>query len=299
MSTQISDLAGTGCLGVATVSGSTPSTGGPLPAGRCSVHGGTGVGPIDAAEARLDAGTPFPVPGPGVESVARALLAWVSASAAVEGRPGAECSSGAVALLFTDLVGWTRLSTRLPRCQADAIRRQHFSTLAGPIAVTGGTEVKRLGDGIMATFSTATAALQCAVEMQRAVDLDNRSTAHPLGLRVGISAGDVTREGSDCYGDPVIEAARLCAFAAGGQVLAARVVKEMAGRHVSFAYRSVGQPELKGLADPVEVFEVGWEPLSARGPGANSAWQLDPVAGLPTGRPSVPSSPIAYSHCFH
>ncbi len=74
----------------------------------------------------------------------------------------------------------------------------------------------------------------------------------------------MTREGADYFGDPVIEAARLCAIAAGGEILAAQVVKDMAGRRAQFPYRSVGRPELKGLPHPFEVFQVYWNPIAVR-----------------------------------
>ena len=70
------------------------------------------------------------------------------------------------------------------------------------IAETGGTEVKGLGDGIMVVFSTASAAISCAVAMQQMVDWDNRSAGQPLGLRVGLSAGEAIREADDYYGRP-------------------------------------------------------------------------------------------------
>ncbi len=59
----------------------------------------------------------------------------------------------------------------------------------------------------------------------------------------------------------MIEAARLCAKAAGGQILATDVVKISAGRRSSHDFTSLGEVELKGLPDPVETFEVGWAPL--------------------------------------
>ena len=83
----------------------------------------------------------------------------------------------------------------------------------------------------------------------------------PLGLRVGVSAGEVTREADDYFGEPVIEAARLCGLASGGQILVADLVRAMAGRRSSHTFSSLGALDLKGLSDPVETLEVGWEPL--------------------------------------
>ncbi len=59
--------------------------------------------------------------------------------------------------------------------------------------------VKKTGDGFMVTFASAADAVAAAVAIQQAVHQHNRRAASaPLGVRVGISLGDVTWEGSDC-----------------------------------------------------------------------------------------------------
>ncbi len=168
-----------------------------------------------------------------------------------------------VAILFTDIVNSTELSQSLSPLAADEVRRGHFSILRQVIADTGGTEVKNLGDGLMVIFSSASAALGCGVSMQQAVDQDNRGREYSVGLRVGLSGGEVTREDDDYFGDPVVQAARLCAQCEGGQVLAADVVRAMAGRRNHHQCRSLGELELKGLPAPVETVAVLWEPLGA------------------------------------
>jgi adenylate cyclase len=117
-----------------------------------------------------------------------------------------------VSILFTDIVGSTELSQRLSPEVADEVRRGHFSILRQAIAETGGTEVKHLGDGLMVVFGSASAALASAVAMQQGVDRDNRDREHSIGLRVGLSGGEVSEEDGDYFGDPVVEAARLCAI---------------------------------------------------------------------------------------
>jgi len=167
-----------------------------------------------------------------------------------------------VAILFTDIVGSTELSQRLSPEAADEVRRGHFSVLRQAIAQTGGTEVKNVGDGVMAVFGSASAALGCAVAMQQGVEQDNRLGRHPsVGLRIGLSGGEVVPEDNDYWGDSVIEAARLCALCEGGQILASDVVRLTAGRRSPHRCRSVGALSLKGLPDPVGTVEVLWEPL--------------------------------------
>ena len=88
-------------------------------------------------------------------------------------------------------------------------------------SASGGIEVKNLGDGLMVMFSSPSRALAGAVGMQQAIEHHNRSDGEPLGVRIGMSAGEAVEEDGDFFGDPVVEAARLCAAAIGGQILAA------------------------------------------------------------------------------
>jgi class 3 adenylate cyclase/tetratricopeptide (TPR) repeat protein len=163
-------------------------------------------------------------------------------------------------VLFTDLVGSTALRSRLGETAAEELRHQHDALLSGAIEASQGHAVKNLGDGVMATFVGASDAVAAAVAIQQAVVRHNRSGRAALEVRVGISAGDVVFEGEDCFGTPVIEAARLCAAAAGGQILASEMVRWLA-RSAEVAFTAVGSLELKGLPEPVPAVQVDWEPL--------------------------------------
>jgi tetratricopeptide (TPR) repeat protein len=121
--------------------------------------------------------------------------------------------------------------------------------------------VKGLGDGVMVVFRSTSAALSCAVAMQQAVHRDNVGARHQLGLRIGLSGGEATIQANDYYGDPVIEAARLCAHADAGQILATDAVRMMGGRRSPYLFEQLGAVELKGLPEPVDVLDVRWEPL--------------------------------------
>jgi class 3 adenylate cyclase len=226
--------------------------------------GGNRHGLIGAISALADAGAPSRVPGTGADTLVAALTATIGIVQAHQEAQGKPPRRGPVqvTVLFTDLVGWTTVASRVWPETADELRRRHFSLLRQAVADSGGTEVKQLGDGTMVAFPTASAALACAVAMQRSVARDNRVSGHPLDLRIGLSGGEASREGTDYFGDPVIEAARLCSGALGGQILVSAVVKEMAGRRARYPYRALGGLDLKGLPEPLQTFEVGWEPRS-------------------------------------
>ena len=168
-----------------------------------------------------------------------------------------------VTVLFTDLVGSTELADRLGPDAADALRHHHFAVLRDAISAHEGTEVKSLGDGLMVVFSSVRAALDGAVAIQQQIERHNRGKDHRLQVRVGLSAGDTTMEDDDYFGPPVVEAARLCATAAGGSILTTEVVR-LQGARTGHHFRLVGDRQLKGLPEPVSVVELEWSPAPTR-----------------------------------
>jgi class 3 adenylate cyclase/tetratricopeptide (TPR) repeat protein len=175
---------------------------------------------------------------------------------------GARPGSGTATVLFTDLVGSTELRARLGEDAAETLRRTHDALLADAVSGSGGAVVKNLGDGLMATFAGAADAVSAAVTIQQAIDRHNaRADAPQLAVRVGISVGDITWDNGDYFGTPVIEAARLCAAARGGQILVADLVRALARGRGGHAFESVGALALKGLPDPVPTCAVSWVPL--------------------------------------
>jgi class 3 adenylate cyclase/tetratricopeptide (TPR) repeat protein len=163
-------------------------------------------------------------------------------------------------ILVTDLVASTELRARLGDEQAERLRRSHDRLLRTAIETHGGTVVKGLGDGVLARFPGATEGVAAAVAIQQAADAHTqRHPDLPLVLRVGLSAGDVTLDGGDVFGTPVVEAARLCAAASGGQILAAEVLRLLLKGRTGRNFRAVGKLDLKGLPEAVVTLEVPWE----------------------------------------
>ncbi len=187
-------------------------------------------------------------------------------------------TSGTATILFTDLVGSTDLRARLGDVIADQLRRTHDQLLAGAVSEQSGTVVKGLGDGLMASFTATADAVAAGAAIQRAIERANRGAddARRLAVRVGVSAGDVSWEEGDCHGTPVVTAARLCDRAEGGQILVDDLVRGLARGRTELSFRLVGELELKGLPEPVTVYEVPWEP--AAGDRAPLPAALLPVA---------------------
>ena len=170
-----------------------------------------------------------------------------------------------VAVLMTDLVGSTAMADRVGPEVAEELRQEHFGLLRGVLERTGGREVKNLGDGLMVVFDGAAQSLACAAQMQQAVEVRNRRAEEQLGVRIGVSVGEATTEEGDYFGEPVIEAARLCAHAEGGQIIVNDLVHRLAGSRDAHSFQSLGDLELKGISEPVQAFELQWEPTPVVG----------------------------------
>ena len=119
-----------------------------------------------------------------------------------------------------------------------------------------------MGDGFMASFSSATKALECAIAMQRAFAEHNESVEEPIRVRIGLNAGEPIAEDdpdgrSDLFGTAVNLAARICAHAEAGQILAPIVVRELAAGK-QFMFADLGETELRGFEDAVRLYELRW-----------------------------------------
>ena len=200
-------------------------------------------------------------PWPELERLERAILAQDRAlergpPAAADLAPDARRTTATV--LFTDIVGSTRLRSELGDEEADAVRREHDRRVRDVIGAHDGREVKALGDGFLAVFDSAGAAIACARDVQRAIDRQAHRGPVPVAVRVGIGAGDVAWEADDVFGTPVVEAQRLCAAAGPGEILAADAVRLLAGTAAREALEDAGELTLRGLAHPVRAWRVRW-----------------------------------------
>jgi class 3 adenylate cyclase/pimeloyl-ACP methyl ester carboxylesterase len=160
-------------------------------------------------------------------------------------------------VLFTDVVGHTEMMRRLGDERGREVLRDHERITRETLKAHGGTEVKTMGDGFMASFPSVTRAVECAIALLRAFAERNESAAEPLSIRVGLNAGEPIEEEGDLFGATVILAARIAAQADGSEILASMAVRELcAGKGFLFSDR--GEHVLRGFEDPVRMFEISW-----------------------------------------
>jgi class 3 adenylate cyclase len=160
-------------------------------------------------------------------------------------------------VLFSDVEGSTALTERVGDAKAREVLRAHERIVREALHAHGGAEVKAMGDGFMASFASATRALECAIAMQRAFAAHNETAEEPIRMRIGLNAGEPIAEQEDLFGTAVNMAARIAARAEGGEILASDVVRQLvAGKGFLFADR--GDVALRGFEDPVRLYEVRW-----------------------------------------
>jgi class 3 adenylate cyclase len=161
-------------------------------------------------------------------------------------------------VLFTDVVGHTEMMQRLGDTKGRDVLREHERITRETLKAHGGTEVKTMGDGFMASFGSVTSAMECAIALQRAFAEHTESMPEPLHVRVGLNAGEPIEEDGDLFGAMVILASRIAAKAGAGEILIPEPVCHLlSGKTFTFSDR--GEYEMKGFDDAVRLYEVRWQ----------------------------------------
>lgn len=155
-----------------------------------------------------------------------------------------------VTMLMTDIVGSTQTAERL----GDAAWKQHLAdhhrVVRRQIERFGGREVDTTGDGFLAAFTSAEAALRAGLSTRDAL------ADAGITIRAGVHTGEVdVVEGGDLRGIAVHETARIMAAADDAAVFASLLSRTLAGAS-SLIFTSVGTRALKGFESPVELFRV-------------------------------------------
>ena len=164
---------------------------------------------------------------------------------------------GARTILFTDLVSSTTITTRFGDDAGQDLVHTHNAIVRDALRNHGGDEVKHTGDGIMASFTSASLAAECAIHIQQAVAAHNTDRSGNVGVRIGMNAGEPIADEDDLFGAAVQLARRVCDAAAPDEILATNVVRELClGKGLTFEPR--GASDLKGFDEPVSLYAVPW-----------------------------------------
>ena len=176
----------------------------------------------------------------------------------IPGGAANERDPGIRTILFTDIVDSTALTQSMGDDAAMALLDVHNTVVRDALANLGGREVKHTGDGIMASFVSAAAAVKCATQIQRDLAKHGENQRdRAVKVRIGAAAGEPVEQHHDLFGCTVQLAARLCSQASPEQILVSNAIAELClGK--GFSFQDVGEVVLKGFAQPVRAHAVVW-----------------------------------------
>ena len=164
---------------------------------------------------------------------------------------------GTVTIAFTDIVDSTVVLSRVGDLAWLDVIRRHNALIEAATATHDGTVVETQGDGSMLAFSSARAAVACALAIQHEVDLAFAGSSTPIRVRIGIHTGDAIQEGDHFYGTTVHYAARVANQALAGEVLVSSLVRELIAAGTSdFTFLDPRETELKGLEGTHQLYSL-------------------------------------------
>jgi adenylate cyclase len=155
-----------------------------------------------------------------------------------------------VAILFTDIVGYTTLMQENEQ-NAVGLIKHYNSSLGRLVLIHGGKVLNYYGDGSLCTFPSATSALNCALELQQELKSDPQ-----VPLRIGLHIGEIFFEEEKALGDGVNVASRIQSLGQANTILFSREIFDKIKNHPEFQVTSIGMFDFKNVEEPVEVFAL-------------------------------------------
>ena len=152
------------------------------------------------------------------------------------------------AIIFTDIVGYTELSSKDEEKAYELVKQQR--SLLRPIVNSfEGEWLKEMGDGLLLSFPSSKESVRCAIEIQK-------STKHipNINLRIGIHQGDIIMEDNDVFGDDINIASRIEPFAASGGIAVSQKIQQDLSSNPEFEFSFIDKPQLKGVKQEILVY---------------------------------------------
>ena len=170
----------------------------------------------------------------------------------------AERGQGALrTFLIADLRGYTRFSDEQGDEAASQLARTFAAIVREAVPPQGGEVLELRGDEALCVFGSARAALWTAVDLQwRFRERVDGEPALPLGVGIGLDAGEAVPTEGGYRGRALNVASRLCSLARPGEILASETVTNLAGRQEKARYAPRRPTRVKGLEEPVRHVEL-------------------------------------------
>lgn len=173
-----------------------------------------------------------------------------------------------VAVLFVDLAGFTPLTDAMGDTAAAAVIDRFSDLVREGVSHTDGRVIKQIGDEFMLVFPAATEAVTFGLGL-----CERAAGEHQFpGLRLGAHAGPALYREADYLGATVNVAARVTGIAERGQFIVTEALHDLVAGELAIGWRALGPAALKGIGEPVALYEVI--------PSTTAGRVRDPVCGM-------------------
>jgi class 3 adenylate cyclase len=196
------------------------------------------------------------------------IVGQFASERAAAGRPGPiSLPAGFVTMLMIDVEGSTAIVQALGSDYSRLID-ELWSALRSCAGEAGGHEVEARADEFFAAFASPRDAVDAAIAVQRALPARDWPGGADVRVRIGIHSGYPTSTANNYVGIDVNTASRICALGHGGQIVVSANTREAVktSAPVGIRFTALGSYRLRGVADPVALFQVGAKGLRGRFP---------------------------------
>lgn len=166
-------------------------------------------------------------------------------------------------IFLADIVGYSKMMAEDEAGTLMLLREFTKNVIAPTIKKHNGNMIKSLGDGWLIEFTSASNAVNCAMEWQNIT-----KRGGDISLRIGIHLGDVEHEEGpppDVYGDTVNIAARLESIAESGDIAISTSTYLCLDHNQAATFNNCGKQTLKNISTPIEVWSTGRLNIGSKG----------------------------------
>lgn len=162
-----------------------------------------------------------------------------------------------LAIVFTDIAGYTEATASRSRADTANILRIHNEILLPIVEAYRGFHVKSIGDSLLLTFSSPTDALLASMAMQDSLYSynDDAPENQQIHIRIAVNVGEVRFADGDVVGDPVNVASRIESLTPVGEIYFSEAVY-MTMNKAEISSSLVGEKVLKGIPEPVKIYSI-------------------------------------------
>ena len=154
------------------------------------------------------------------------------------------------AILFTDIVGYTAMMQQ-DEDRAVAIVKRYMSVIQSAVSEFSAKILNDYGDGSLCSFSSATQAVRCAIQIQKELQSEPK-----VPLRIGLHVGELFFEGEKVLGDGVNVASRVQSLGQPNTILFSRDIYDKIKNQSEFSCVPLGKFHFKNVDEPMEIFDL-------------------------------------------